>query len=170
MKLGWPTGFAPAPRHSQCRMLTLTLRPTSEILSFGSSGGPRSRTDRVKACYAAYLHYGGITGLSKWYPRLASHQVFHLRRVVCLSYTTGTFQNWRPMPVMLRRDLIDNQAGCYYLNGANAVKWWLVSVSRRPLAAFNDALICLSYPTAWKCLSRLVTLQRLPLIRRALYS
>lgn len=79
-----------------------------------------------------------------------------------------TNENWRPMPVMLRRDLIDNQAGCYYLNRAK--KWWLVSAMLRPLVGFNDALICLSYPTIQKWLSRLVTLQRLPLIRRVLYS
>ena len=48
------------------------------------------------------------------------------------------------MPVMLRRDLMDNQAGYCYLNGANELKWWLVSVSRRPLIAFNDTLIYLS--------------------------
>jgi hypothetical protein len=54
-----------------------------------------------------------------WYPRQDLHLIFHFRRVVCFSYTTGTFENWRPMPVMLRRDLIDNQAGCYYLNRAN---------------------------------------------------
>ena len=27
-------------------------------------------------------------------------------------------RKWRPMPVTLRRDLFDRQAGCYYLNGA----------------------------------------------------
>lgn len=38
-------------------------------------------------------------------------------------YTTGTFKKLenkskRPMPVTLRRDLFDRQAGCYYINGA----------------------------------------------------
>ena len=31
------------------------------LVKIGSPGGPRSRTDRVKACYAAHLHHGGIS-------------------------------------------------------------------------------------------------------------
>ena len=39
---------------------TVHALASAATIEIGSSGGPRSRTDRVKACYAAYLHYGGF--------------------------------------------------------------------------------------------------------------
>ena len=47
------------------------------------------------------------------------------------------------MPVTLRLNLFDRQAGYYYINGAKEMKW-LVLVSRQPPVVFSDVLIYLS--------------------------
>ena len=80
------------------------------------------------------------------------------------------------MPVTLRLDLLDRQAGYYYLNGAR--KKWLVPVMLRSLDAFNEALIYLSYPAICREAPRIfeigptgrICTHNLTVINRALYS
>ena len=55
-ELGWSTGFAPAPRHSQCRMLTITLQPTIERDWGDQPDLHRYRDGHSVEC--ELLHYG----------------------------------------------------------------------------------------------------------------
>ena len=71
--------------HDRC----LVFQDGKEI---GSPGGPRSRTDRVKACYAARLHYGGVSCSFRWRESLAvptgaapAVSALTTRRVCCFS-------------------------------------------------------------------------------------
>ncbi len=78
-------------------------------------------------------HFNASREEDSTYPCQDLHLIRRLRTTPCFSYTTGTkcaVSRKRPMPVTLRLNLFDRQAGYYYINEASL--WWMAGSGIAP--------------------------------------
>lgn len=162
LRMGRPTGAAPAQRSSQDRMLAVTSRPPFE--SDPPAGAAPAWSPLREECIADLCHEGIGNGA----PARTCTSNLRLRRAACMALTprerispagfapasrasetrilSAELRGWKkvvrhagaaPAPAVWKTAVLA-------VTPMTQKKWWLPPVSRRPLLLFREALISLS--------------------------